>query len=597
MSRPDHHQSPAIAVGLLAVTILLFVLYRIALPKPLAGIPYNVSSSRKLFGDVPGMLSHIANEDGTFITYLEQTLQRLNAPLVQIFIKPMSQPLLVLGDFPEARDIMTRRTKEFDRSTSSGDLVRGLGSSHHIHLKTTPAWRAQRRLIQDLMTPSFLNKVAGPVMHQNASLLIDLWRAKTRIAAGRPFTASADIDQVALDAVLVFAFGERFGEKHSAIRPALDAVRDMMQQNSGGGTNGNVSDEPVVFPTGVTDPVVSASLELVATVEDVQGSPLPDLKWWFINSKPRVKRATKIKEDAIKREVEDAIRRLNGATGEEFVKSAVDHMVFRERTLAEKDGRRPDFFSRIMMDEIFGFIIAGNDTSSTSISWGVKYLADHPSAQTKLRQALESAFASAAREGRSPSIQEITDTHNVAYLDAVIEETLRCSATVPVVDRQATVDTELLGYHIPKGSVVTCLVTGPSMMSPALEIDEARRSETGRLAKKSEGRDGPRAWDLNGMASFQPERWLTTNSKKGGDGSIEFDAAAGPQLAFGLGTRQCYGKRLALLEMRILITLIVWNFELLPCPPALSGDKPILIMTNRPKDCYVRLREVKRGKN
>lgn len=121
------------------------------------------------------------------------------------------------------------------------------------------------------------------------------------------------------------------------------------------------------------------------------------------------------------------------------------------------------------------------------------------------------------------------------------------------------------------------------MMSPAFEIDEKRRSVD---ASKP---DRPvRAWDPDGMAVFQPERWLV-----GQDGA--FDPLAGPQLAFGLGTRQCYGKRLAYLEMRILVTLVVWNFELLPCPPALSGSKPILIMTNRPKDCYVRLREVKRG--
>lgn len=332
-----------------AFIVALYLLYYTALPKPIPGVPYHEASSRRLFGDVPAMMAHIKNEDGTFITYLEQTLQKLNAPMVQVFIKPWSRPLLILGDFREARDIMARRTAEFDRSTSSGDLVRGLGPSHHIHLKTSPAWRAQRRLIQDLMSSAFLHHVAGPVMYQNVLLMVDLWRVKSRIAGGRPWAASEDIDHVALDSVLSFAFGEDFGRKHSATRGALDVVAAnsyLPPKNSSG------LDEPVAFDPVPADDVLNASLELVAAVEDVQGSPFPDLKWWWVNNKPRIRRATQIKEKYIRDEVADAVRRLKSSAGEEFVKSAVDHMVFRESKLAEKEARKPDFFSRVMMDEV-----------------------------------------------------------------------------------------------------------------------------------------------------------------------------------------------------------------------------------------------------
>ena len=127
---------------------------------------------------------------------------------------------------------------------------------------------------------------------------------------------------------------------------------------------------------------------------------------------------------------------------------------------------------------------------------------------------------------------------------------------------------------------MTCLVTGPSMMSPGFAVDEGLRSPTSQAAKKN-GRE--RAWDPQDMTLFKPERWIV-----GG----EFDPAAGPQLAFGLGARGCYGKRLVYVEMRILLALVVWNFEFLSCPPALSGYKSILITTNEPRQCYVRLREL-----
>lgn len=215
--------------------------------------------------------------------------------------------------------------------------------------------------------------------------------------------------------------------------------------------------------------------------------------------------------------------------------------------------------------------------------WAVKYLADYPPAQAKLRETLVSAFAAAASQNRNPSIEDITNTQ-IPYLDAYLEEVMRCANTVPIVDREAIVDTELLGYHIPKGTQISCLVTGPSMTTPPFEIDESRRHR-GAPANKQAART---AWDPQDMAAFEPERWLV-----GG----RFDPLAGPQIAFGLGTRQCYGKRLAYLKLRIGIVLLVWNLECLPCPPSFSGHEPALVMSNEPKDCFMCLRETEHGKN
>lgn len=347
-----NHPLLSYAIGVaLILSLSLYGLYRAALPKPLAGIPYHELSARNVFGDVPAMLSHIANDDGTFISYLINSLEKLDAPLVQVFIKPFSRPLLILSDYQEAQHMMVNRTKEFDRSTSSGDLVRGLGPQHHIHLKTTPAWRAQRRLVQDLMTPSFLHSVAGPALYEKASALLELWEAKTSVADGRPWVAGEDIDNVSLDAVMAFAFGRRFSEAHSATLPALKTIQKMSVAEVTALRNAGGPDQPIEFPKYEEDKLLSATLELVATVQEVQGSPLPDLHWAYVNRKPRVRRATKIKETYITAEIQDALSRLTDSE-EGYVKSAVDHMVFRETKLAEKDGRAADYFSRVMMDEV-----------------------------------------------------------------------------------------------------------------------------------------------------------------------------------------------------------------------------------------------------
>lgn len=221
--------------------------------------------------------------------------------------------------------------------------------------------------------------------------------------------------------------------------------------------------------------------------------------------------------------------------------------------------------------------MAGHDTTSSALAWTLKFLTDNPHIQTKLRAELRSAHAEAAAERRAPSLKELI-SNKAPYLEAVWEETLRLSAVS--VTREATCDTTLLGHYIPKGTVVFLLSNGPSFYGPSLPIDDNKRSPSSRSA-------ATRRWDEAGdMRAFNPERWLEKDEK----GTVEFNATAGPQLVFGLGTRGCFGKRLAYLEARIITTMLIWHFELLPVPESLGGYDATDGVTHRARNCYVRLR-------
>ncbi|GAW19653.1 hypothetical protein ANO14919_091420 [Xylariales sp. No.14919] len=562
----------------------VFRIYQLAMPKPIAGIPYNKASSRKLLGDVPAITDHMAKtEGGTYITYILNTMKTLDAPLIQVFIKPFGMPQVVLGDFPEAYDILIRRP-EFDRAPNLGDLVKGLTPNLHIHLRTNDAWKSQRRLIQDLMTPSFLYNVAGPVLYRDMAAMIDLWREKCRVADGRPWKAAEDMNQMVLNALAAFAFGEEF--EHSVPEAALSAVQDMSGEDLAQ-IKRKGPDDFVEFPKGDEGAVFRAIRELTEIIGKVQGNPAPALTWAIVTRIPRISRAIKVKEDCIQKELRKSVRRLEETSGE-VVKSAVDQMIVRESISAEKDGRAPEFYSGVMSDEIFGFVLAGHETTSTVLCWGLKFLSDNAGAQSKLRELLERAFKGRRGTSHGPSIQEITST-SIPYLDATIEEILRCGGAIPIIDRIATEDTEVLGHFIPKGTVVTSLVTGPSMMEPSFDIKTSRRSPASQADVK-EGRQ--RAWDPLGIEVFNPDRWIVRGKKSAEH--VEFDPTAGPQLAFGLGTRGCFGKRLVYLEMKIVLTLLLWNFELLPCPPEVSTYHSKLIASNEPSHTYVRLREIPR---
>lgn len=52
----------------------------------------------------------------------------------------------------------------------------------------------------------------------------------------------------------------------------------------------------------------------------------------------------------------------------------------------------------------------------------------------------------------------------------------------------------------------------------------------------------------------------------------------------------------AQLELRFVLVLLLWNFELLPTPEALSGFASFDKITHQPQKCYVRLKELVQSK-
>ncbi len=153
---------------------------------------------------------------------------------------------------------------------------------------------------------------------------------------------------------------------------------------------------------------------------------------------------------------------------------------------------------------------------------------------------------------------------------------------VRVLHREAIVDTTLLGHRIPKGTVVMFSSEGPGFKKPAIPVDASLRSEHSRT--KYQGG----SWEPRDLALFNPERWL----KKDESGDTVFDAQAGPFLSFSLGPRGCFGKKLAYMEMRMVISLLVWHFKFRKLDGGLVNDGVVEGVTTVPKNNFVSLEEV-----
>ncbi|KAF8212986.1 cytochrome P450, partial [Mycena galopus ATCC 62051] len=201
-----------------------------------------------------------------------------------------------------------------------------------------------------------------------------------------------------------------------------------------------------------------------------------------------------------------------------------------------------------IIDELMTLALGGSETTATTMQWSVKMLCKHPDVQCKLRAELLNNLPAIA--SRPPNFAEISDETNLPYLCAVMYEILRCSRTASAVARDATRDTVLLGYPIPKGTQVLM----PIGMVQQMESD--------------------------GFKDFNPEQSLRP------DGS--FNPSAGPWLPFSFGFRGCFRQKLALIELHLFISMIQVNFFFDAVPEELNTWESNETVTNHPAQCYVR---------
>ncbi|XP_066429588.1 cytochrome P450 3A29-like isoform X1 [Eleutherodactylus coqui] len=167
------------------------------------------------------------------------------------------------------------------------------------------------------------------------------------------------------------------------------------------------------------------------------------------------------------------------------------------------------------------FIIAGFETTSTTLMFLAYVLATHPDVQTKLQEEIDTILPNKA----PPTYEALMQ---MEYLDMVLNETLRLYPAAGRIERVCKTTTEINGVTIPKG-VVTVI--------PAFVLH----------------RD-PEFWPE--PEEFRPERFSKENKETQDPYTF---------LPFGAGPRNCIGMRFAMLNMKSGITLLLQNFSFRTC--------------------------------
>ena len=409
--------------------------------------------------------------------------------------------------------------------------------------------------------------VSAPSSYRHIQNFISLWQLKTQMANDKPFTAIDDLNLFTADMIFAAALG--IEESESNMHQYLQSLQ---------GFKCTTEDELAHFPHFEPDPLLQSILTLALAIGKSPTAPSQKLYWMFANRLSANRKAQADRKRILQEHIDRAQRRYE--PGQTRCHAAVDYMVQREMKAAEKEYRTPVLNTPQFHDMLFGYCMGGQDTTHSVLSFMMKQLSRNQDAQRKLRDSLWDEHQNARQELRNPSQEEIVRAQ-VPYLDAFLEEVLRLDSPAPVIIKQTLADTVILDRLIPKGTQIFFPLWGPSIDEPAFAVNENSRSES----SQKHVHDTPNDWTSSKYpgADFHPERWLQ-------DGA--FNSKAGPFLTFSTGNRDCWGKRLAYLQLKLVTTLLIWNFEFLSVPESMSGREAVDILNAKPRTCVVRLRNL-----
>ncbi|MFI6277467.1 cytochrome P450 [Streptomyces sp. NPDC050988] len=102
-----------------------------------------------------------------------------------------------------------------------------------------------------------------------------------------------------------------------------------------------------------------------------------------------------------------------------------------------------------LRDQVLVFLVAGHETTATSMAFALHLLARHPEAQKQAQ-----AEADRLPSGRAPSAADLDE---LPYLTRVLKEAMRLYPAAPVVGRRSVEAAEVDGHLIPAGADVLVL--------------------------------------------------------------------------------------------------------------------------------------------
>ncbi len=185
---------------------------------------------------------------------------------------------------------------------------------------------------------------------------------------------------------------------------------------------------------------------------------------------------------------------------------------------AEDPDTGEQFSTRDVRDEALLFLLAGHETTGATLAFALHLLGRHPEVQERVRAEVHEVTA----DGTT-----VLDQDQLPVTTRVVRETLRLYPPAHTVVRNATEETELLGYPISPGGIVAVSIWG--------------------IHHREDLWPDP--------MTFSPDRFDPAVS--GSPGATTRYA----HLPFSGGPRSCIGEQLALTEMVVAVAAVIGRFH------------------------------------
>lgn len=409
-------------------------------------------------------------------------------PLMQVRLAGFH--LMVVADAELIGQLLRERPETFRRPSRMQAIMREMGIPDGVFVAEGEHWARQRRMVMASFAPQQVRSYF-PALLKVAQRLRARWL--NTAAEGRDIDLQVELMRFTVDAISGLAFGVDVN--------TLQSNDDVIQRHL-----------DKIFPA-------------------IWRRAHAFVPYWQVVKLPR-DRALDESMRVVNAAIRDFMAQARVRLQEPARRAAPQNLL--EAMLVAADAPDSGMSDEDVAGNVFTMLLAGEDTTATSLSWMIEQLWRNPAALARAREEVDRVLGCGLGGACPQGMADWTPEHlaQLDWLEACIHESMRLKPVGPFNLVEALRDTEVAGVPIRAGTPVLLVMRHDTVRDEVF----------------------PRA------AEFLPERWLP-----GGEALAPTSAAVSAKkvsMPFGAGPRICPGRFLALLEIKLAAAMLLQHFDI-----------------------------------
>lgn len=420
-----------------------------------------------------------STESGPGLFFKEKAKEAGNPRIFKYLM--LGKPLITVSGMKNIKEVFSKEFKTIHTRGSTRNIIKLFGARSLIMAQDSENHSFLRRLVGQAMAPDSLSKAVSPLI-QTANDQINLLLkddGEPELSSKKKTKKTVVMEDIVTDYTLDVAWRQIIGLnlKDEEIPKFRQAVNDWI--------NGITNIRVMLLPGVRYTKAGKAHAYIVSLIEE---------------------RITSLEQ--------------NGPDG-----STLSAMLYATDDDSTSINKKKKLDREEIIDNVLLLILAGTETSASTLTVATLLLGLHPNVYQKLRKEQEELIQKHDRQITREQLDK-----ECPYLEAVIKETMRIKPLASTGAMRTVSNTMVVdGKQIPKGYGVTFNIPLTHENDPVVYQKDGSHMDVTK--------------------GFQPERWLQESTRPS-----EF-------VPFGYGPRYCLGANLALLEMKVFLALMVRQID------------------------------------